>query len=516
MKQNRTFWIIVAIGLLYFLYFFLPNSMGIKNEHMLSLLSQDESIQYPYLIHMLTPGETIFATLKNFVAYQHYFYGYPFYLISALLIMPIKWIYGNQFALMTQVNVLVLRQMVSVLPIILSAAILTWLQTGFESAWKSASLFIFLLAIPAVISNNLWFWHPDALVVLGVVLTLYFLNRDNLTFGKNFYYAAIACGFTAATKLIGLFFFLCILVYLLIGLLKKKLNFKNLLVKALVFLLIMLVVFFALNPLLLVAQSRAQILKIQSEQNYFVTHGWQVGEEYQTGLLAWLPYLRQWYGYLLILMFLLVSLIYGYFRSKRQLLNILVVAWLIPYSLYLIIFVATKPTHYWLPVMLPLMSSAFILIPDDFFNKKWSNIKSGSSISKIAIPVLAIILIAFQSGKNVRMDTKLVIRFLEKERLLLACNSNPESDTNGQPAALETGHWYRVETIDESNSPSIKQFSVRAGPGNVIAITHGGERAWACINQTEALFSATRQAQLFKEAHPAFKVIGPDGNEVKP
>ena len=514
MIRNKTCWIIVAIGIVYFLFFLIPNSMGIKNEHMLSLLSQDESIQYPYLMHMLTPGERFIETIKNFISYQHYFYGYPFYLISALVVLPVRLLMGNQTAPMTQVNILVLRQLVSVLPMIISAAMLTYLQTRFKSIWKSSALFIFLLLIPATISNNLWFWHPDALAVLGIVLTLYFLDRDNLTFSKYFYFSAIACGFAAAIKLIGFFFFLGIAVYLLMGIFNKNIVLKKAAVKALFFILILLAVFIALNPLLLMEQTRTQILKIQTEQNFYITRGWQKGEEYQTGLQAWLPYLRQWFGHPIFLLFLIGSLLYGCLRDKRQLLNRLILAWLIPYSMYLIIFVATKPTHYWLPTLLPLMASALILLPDDFFRKLLSD--KNYSI-KVYIPlILAVLLITFQLGININTDVKLVTRYLEKERLLLACNSNPENITDGLPANLDTSRWYRVEIYNENSSPPKKQFSVRRGPGSVTAYADHGESAWACTNQAEALFSATRQAQYFKESHPAYKVIGPDGNEVKP
>ena len=90
LKKNKTFLIIFLIGFIVFLLYLIPNSKGIRDEHMLSLLSQDESIQYSYLTHMLTPGNTFFETLKNFVSYQHYFYGYPFYLYSALVVLPFR------------------------------------------------------------------------------------------------------------------------------------------------------------------------------------------------------------------------------------------------------------------------------------------------------------------------------------------------------------------------------------------------------------------------------------------
>jgi hypothetical protein len=40
-----------------------------------------------------------------------------------------------------------------------------------------------MLSIRAVVRMNIQFWHPDALSVLAVVVTLFFLERDRLRFG---------------------------------------------------------------------------------------------------------------------------------------------------------------------------------------------------------------------------------------------------------------------------------------------------------------------------------------------
>jgi hypothetical protein len=61
----------------------------------------------------------------------------------------------------------------------------------FKSASKSALLF--LLGIPAVFQNNM-FWHPDSLATLLVVLTIFSPVRDDLHFATWFYVAAACCG----------------------------------------------------------------------------------------------------------------------------------------------------------------------------------------------------------------------------------------------------------------------------------------------------------------------------------
>jgi hypothetical protein len=501
LKKKQTTLIIFLIGFLVFLLYLIPNARGIRDEHMLSILSQDESIQYPYLVHMLTPGSSLFETVKNFFSYQHYFYGYFFYLYSALVLLPFRMIVGSQFSTMTQVNLLILRQLVSVLPTLTAAGLLTYLQTRFQSTWKSALLFTFLLLVPAVLLNNLWFWHPDGLTLLGVALTLFFLDRDQYRLGKNFHLAAAACGVTAAIKVIGFFFFPAILIYLILVFRQRKLEINKIIRPAVLFLLIVLAVFILLNPLLLIPQTRAQILKIQLQQNYYVTHGWEDGDTYATGLNAWLPYLQEWYALPILIIFLLGSLGYACWKGPNRLTHRLILGWIIPYSLYLIFFVATKPTHYWLPTFIPLLSNAFVLIPDDIFS---TSIKRKRLTGWMAI--LAFAFIGLQTAQYIKRDVILVRRTLEKERLLLACNSDADNKPNGQAMTLDPARWYRVETYDTRAEPAVREFSAVRGTLTITAYNDHGQSAWACTSEAEALFSAQRSAEIYQESHPHEKV----------
>jgi len=509
-KKSKDRAVLIIIGLLYFILLGYLNAQGIRDEHMLSLLSQDESIQYPYLMHMLTPGDSLFESLKNIFAYQHYFYGFPFYLYSALVVLPIRLLFGNQAFSMTQLNLFLLRQMVSVLPMIFAAGILTYLQTKFRNIWKSAFIFSFLLCMPAVIRNNVWFWHPDGMTTLGAALTLLFLDRDHLNFKNNFYYAAVACGFTAATKLVGFFFFLTIAVYLLSGWIQKKINLAKLTIHGIRFILIFLLVFLALNPLLLIPQSRNQILKIQAQQNYFVTHGWQDEDIYETGVLAWLPYLAQGYGSLLFLVLLLISSVTSCLEGERRLHHLLILGWVLPYSIYLFCFIAVKPIHYWLPIMLPLGSTTGNLVPFDGSYRPFKHAEWLNNIIFLGVTFL----IGIQFAQNVKMDILQINRVMDQERLLLACNSEPMNNQAGQMVNLESSRWYRVEVFDQSISPALRQFLVLQGPYWVSYSENAGKIAWACTSQESAHFSAERLAFYYKVDHPEVNVIGPDGVEI--
>src|SRR5262249_9618114 len=57
---------------------------------------------------------------------------------------------------------------------------------------------------------------------LFVVSTILALARDNLRFGRWFYLAAAFCGLATGTKMIGLWFFLCVALYLFLGWLHRR------------------------------------------------------------------------------------------------------------------------------------------------------------------------------------------------------------------------------------------------------------------------------------------------------
>ena len=101
-EQKKITLLLVIIGVIYFIIFIFPNLTGAQDEHMLFVSSQDESFQFSFLKNMLTPGKDIHETRSHWISYGHYIYGYPFYLYSAILILPVRWLYGFQFLNQTQ------------------------------------------------------------------------------------------------------------------------------------------------------------------------------------------------------------------------------------------------------------------------------------------------------------------------------------------------------------------------------------------------------------------------------
>ena len=526
--QKKNLRILLFLGLAIFILFAIPNAQGAEDEYMLSVLSQDESFQYPFLVGVLTPGDTLLESIKNFVSYHHYIYGYPFYIISSLAVLPSRLIYGADFGSHVQLNLFLLRQLVSVLPMLIAAGFLTYLTTRLESTFKSVVLFLFLLSVQGVTRQNIQWWHPDAFTFLMIVLTFFFLDRDRLRYGRHFYLAAVACGLAAATKVIGVFFILTIPLYLFIGLRQKKLNIKQAAQKAALFVLLILLVVLITNPLLLIPRTRADIIAVHRRHNDDFAKGWQAtGDTYQRGFLSWIPVLTTWYGQGFVLIFAVLSLVLGSIWGKKKMVHWLFLSWVLPYAFYIFYAIANKPDHYMLPAMLPVYACIFALadIGDTIRNKVRTETKPVPPIpprkflNTIIVADLAwaivLVTLAVQMSANLQLDVRLYHQAMVAERLLLACNNSPSNDLDGKSFNLETGQWYLMEAYDYSTDPDIRHFSVVRGPLEVQAVEHSGQQVWACTNATEAAFSAQERAITFKHNHPEIQVFGPDGLELK-
>jgi hypothetical protein len=356
--QKRNLAIIIFLGFFVFLLFFWPNGQNAADEQMLRGRSQDEPIIYPIVLRMLSYSQNIHEAWGKLIIYGDYHYGYPFYFLSFLVLLPVKFIFGNDFPTQTQLNLMLLRQFISVLPLILGAGVMTFLQTRFLSLFKSTFLFCFLLSIGGIVRNNINWWHPDALSVLAIVLTLFFLEQDLFKFGRNFYLAAGFCGMATAIKLQGIFFAPSILVYLLYGWSKKSITTTRMIRSALGFILVMSLVVVLSNPFLFYSGPRQDLVNIQQYKMTELSQGYAHDNPIynQKGPYWWHWTLEQWYGHPLFWGFSILSMLLACWKGKRKLINRLILLWTLPLSIYLLYFVAVKPDHYWLPVVLPLFS----------------------------------------------------------------------------------------------------------------------------------------------------------------
>jgi hypothetical protein len=245
-QQKRIFPLLLFMAMIVFILFLLPNSVATKNLAMVQMFQPDEATPLPYVFHMISPAENLNQALRSFVFYEYYYYGFPFFGLSAALLLPLQWLgYIKNISIV----ILILRQLVSILPTLAALLLLIYMQDGFRT-YRSVVLFAIMLCVPAVVQNNLW-WHPDGITLLFVVLTLFFLKRDNLRFGRNFLFAAGTAGIASAIKLVGLYFFLAVGLTLILGLFLKKASWKKLIGMAAAFLFMMALAFLIANPFLL-------------------------------------------------------------------------------------------------------------------------------------------------------------------------------------------------------------------------------------------------------------------------
>ncbi len=399
--RRLTLCLMALIGVLYFCALIPFNLTGAETPEMLEVFEVDEYAQYPHLIRMLTPGNGIYASVRNFFIYLHYYYGFPFYFWSAVSVFPVK-LFGTGWPGNTRVIVCVLRQMISVLPMILSAGLLTRVMTRLKRVLPSVLLFVLLITMPAVIHNDLW-WHPDSLTLLFLCLVFYFLDRDETHCGRNFLFAAAACGAAVGTKYLGLYFALAIPGYLICCRARKTIGTRQLFIKAGLFLAVMAAFILISDPLLLLPQERAEILGIMKKQQELSGTGIFLRYEnsfFEDGRLpAWMTenYLRlPW----LILAF--CGLAAGLFIRERRTITIV-------FALYLItactvnLNAAASRLHYFLPILLPLAAQIVNL-----------RIVISGRFEKPAV-FLFCLLMAVQIGINLKTDTGFLETHLHRE-----------------------------------------------------------------------------------------------------
>lgn len=362
--QRKTFYILSVLGLVYFLAFIPINLLPENTQTMSPFSGIDEVIQYKAVTEPLLPGENFSSTVKKILIHESLYWEHPFVLISAFTLLLPRILFNIDFVNHVQLNMLILRQLITILPFVLSMFLLVWIVLRFKSILKSVSLFILLLSIPGVVYLNIRFHRMDSLLVLFIVLTFIFLRKDDLRLGFNFYMAAFACGIAVAVKIWGFFFFLPILVYLFTSLARKKDDFGKHIRAGIGFVMVMIMAVFLSSPGLMIPQVlKDEVSVILSEQNHRILENSQADPEgvYVKGFSNWMrhfemSYMRDYYFFFCFIVLGLSSL-----AGSEKLLGRLLLAWCLSTALFLIYFVAIKSPWYMLPLMVPLYGSPFLL-----------------------------------------------------------------------------------------------------------------------------------------------------------
>jgi hypothetical protein len=390
--QKRIFALLLVMAGAAFLILGFPNHAGSQNLSMVQIFQPDEAAPLSYIFHMIAPAPSLNLAIRHFIFYEYYYYGFPFFAASALILLPLQWLgrLGDIPLVM-----LILRQLISVLPMLAALLLLVYMQDRFRT-YRSPVLFAFLVSVPAVMENNSWY-HPDGITFLLVVLTLFFLWRDNLRFGRNFLLAAVLSGVATATKLIGVYFFLAVGLTLVLGFILKKASWKKLIGMGFAFILTMGLAYLVANPFLFSHWARTAYQFILNKQGGLLENGY--GVFYAKGLLAAWPDVHESYGEIPFLLIALGAAIWGTWRGPQRLLFGLILAWFVPVSVT-VFFLTHFKFQYWLPVALPLISCCVVLLPE-----KWH--KPGPNrlpwLGRIAL--LAVLLVQF--GLFVAQDIRI-------------------------------------------------------------------------------------------------------------
>ena len=354
--------LLAVLSCVYFVLFIPPNLKGAHDVNMLSAFTLDEAVQYQAVMYMTRGGRSIAEAIAHFGVPGFWPYGYPFLAVSALPLIPLK-----LYADITQPTLfmLVLRQL-SPLFTLIAVGVLCYLQTGFRSVVASVALFVFLLCVPAVFNDGMW-WHPDALALLFVVLTIFALDRDDQRFGKWFYVAAAFCGLAAGTKLMGLWFFLTIAVYLGLGVATR--GVRGVLRHAAGFLGVMLAAIVVTNPLLLWPRFARLIIGAMTSAVTQANSGRDIRGA--TGIAAWYPTLRDGFGAWWIYGLALAGCVTGMMGERRKrTLHIIILTWCVPLALATFYGSRYKPERYFLPVLVPLFSCVGSLLSVDMLRHR--------------------------------------------------------------------------------------------------------------------------------------------------
>lgn len=402
---------IVIISIAALVFFSIPNSKASENLAMVTMFEPDESSMFPIIKQMVGPQPDLKHTIYRFFAYGFYSYGLPHFAPSAVVYKILTLVgQGDNMP----VVMLSLRQIITVLPMLASLWVLVYLQDQFKS-WRSIALFVFLLSVPAVIQNGFW-WHPDGLVMLFSSLVIYFLWKDDRSYGKHFNIAALLCGVLVALKVVGFFFFLTIAMVLIWGLAEKKLTRKQFFQKAFLFLAIMAISIIAASPHLLVPIHRAFAFTILKREIFETSKGY--GIFYAKGLQAAWPTLTAFYGKAVFLIITLAVSVWSLWDKQTRFLRALILSWFLPLSIHLLFFSHFK-YQYWLPVALPLFSNLAFLLPI----KTQDDAKSKNTTS-LRLALLLVIILQFglflvrdselYTVRNNRKEDSTAVTFYEK------------------------------------------------------------------------------------------------------
>jgi hypothetical protein len=361
--QRRVAKVMVLLGLVYFIVF-IPFNL-LKDEYGNFYVQGDEQVLYPDVVRGMVFPHTLEGAARSLLEAWPWQYGYPYFTASAAVLLVPRLIFGEQFAAQVQLNLFLLRQFVNVLPMTIILLLAVYLATRFKNLLISVGGFLFLALVPGLVKFNIRFWHPDGLIVLLVLFTIFVLEKDQLRFRRYFYLAAVFCGLAAILKLWGLFFGPVIAGYLLAGAMTKRVTIGKMLFAGGLFVLVMVAAIILSSPSLMAPYIARVALRGWLPRQGFLLAGYgpDATGEYATGLFNWLKYFGFHYMKGYFFFFSILALGAGSVWGPRAILYRILLGWSAVVTIFLAYFAALKNFQYMLPVAIPLFIGALLLLP---------------------------------------------------------------------------------------------------------------------------------------------------------
>jgi len=337
----------------------------------LSILEMKSIDEYAFHGSLLRVYEGLISfDVKKMFSHGFYSYGSIFFIINVLATFPWLEETGSSLAIITP-------RLINTLFMAVSLYIMTKLVEQFhKNLFDKILALFFVILMPGIWVNAMWF-HPDYMMITFLMASIYMLFRSN-KIGDGFYWLSVLFwGISVAVKVQAVTFAPVLIwsVWIMIRNKSGSEHFVKILFSSFVTIVI---IFIILNPYVLHpkgANAWFQFFVSNIESNAS-NHG-RVGE---LSLLFKIKNAIEFFYVPLvffILMLLLSSIaIYKEWKSKQLRLSGMAAIYILPNSLYLLIFVNKAWHHYYLPIfiMSPLVFSFGVnLLRDRFsFNFIWT------------------------------------------------------------------------------------------------------------------------------------------------
>lgn len=334
------------------------NSLPPDSLHTLVLRDVDEDA-FQISMHRMRQGRTHLNLIQSF-SFGFYAYGRLFWLIPGIIWFPF-FLAHNEFA------IILIPRLVSTFFAILSIIYIyktLHLRLSQRQAFGLSCVVLFM----AWFWKNIFWFHPDHMMVAWTIIGVYYLAKDNLTYTKNFFRACFFIGLAVASKLTALLFVPIVGLYCLYGIYTKKLSAVSCIKKICIAWGIMIAMFVICNPYVLhpigfsAIKSQLSIDLLSNATNHGGNPAAVTIQSIYDNVIY--PYYIARYLLIVAFLFWLWGSIYE-IRHKKSPIVFLSTIWVIGIWTYMITQVHKERQHYYLfpALFVPLLFGAITFVP---------------------------------------------------------------------------------------------------------------------------------------------------------